>query len=186
MDKLKINLIPPELKELAKKDAKRSLVNRISVLLLGVLVLITAGILGVVIYQSVSLSVLNASIEQERLRVNSFKDREAVVRLLKNRIDTINQFTGNRYKQGEIFNIMISLFPPDVVLKSILVNKTSSVAISGETEDTRALQNFFNNLTDPRVNEGKIASVNIESLSQSQTGGIRFDLKVNLAQGVNP
>lgn len=186
MDKLRINLIPPELKELAKKDAKRALVNRISVLLLGVLVLITAGILGVVIYQSVSLSALNASIEEERSRINTFKDKEAVVKLLKNRIDTINQFAGNRYKQGEIFNMMVNLFPPDIVLGSIQVNKTSSVVISGETESTQALQNFFNNLTDPKTNEGKIASVTIESLSQSQRGGIRFDLKVNLAQGVNP
>lgn len=186
MDKLRINLIPPELKALVKKDAKRAFVNRISILLLGVLVLITAGILGVVIFQSVSLSVLNTSIEQERLRINLSKDKEAVVRLLKNRIDTINQFSGNRYKQGEIFNMMVNLFPEDVGLESIQINKTSAVVISGETEDTQALQVFFNNLTDPSKNEGKIASVTIESLSQSPKGGIRFDLKVNLAPGVNP
>lgn len=186
MDKLRINLIPPELKELAKKDAKRSLVNKISILLLGVLILITAGILAIVIYQSVSLGVLNASIEQERLRINSSKDKEVVVKLLKNRIDTINQFSGNRYKQGEIFNMMMNLFPPGIILGSIQINKSSSVVISGETEDTLSLQNFFNNLTDPKTNEGKIASVKVESLSQSQRGRIRFDLKVALAAGVNP
>ena len=186
MDKLRINLIPPELKELAKKDAKRILVNKISVLLLGVLVLITAGILAVVIYQNVSLGTLKASIEQERLRINSSKDKEAVVRLLKDRIDTINQFTGNRYKQGEIFNIIMNLFPQGIVLGSIQINKTSSVVISGETESTLSLQDFFNNLTDPKTNEGKITSVKVESLSQSQKGGIRFDLKVTLAAGVNP
>lgn len=186
MDKLRINLIPPELKELAKKDAKRALVNQISILLLGVLILITAGILGVVIYQSVSLGALNVSIEQERVQINLSKDKEAVVKLLKNRVDTINQFSGNRYKQGEIFSMIMNLFPAGIVLGSIQINKTSSVVISGETENTESLQNFFNNLTDPKTNEGKIASVKVESLSQSQRGGIRFDLKVTLASGVNP
>lgn len=186
MDKLRLNLIPPELKELAKKDAKRVLVNKISILLLGVLILVTACILAVVIYQSMSLGVLKATLEQERLRINSSKDKEAVVRFLKNRIDTINQFTGNRYKQGEIFNLMMNLFPSGIVLGSIQINKTNTVVISGETENTEPLQNYFSNLTDPKINEGKIASVKVESLSQSQIGGIRFDLKVTLAPGVNP
>ncbi|HLC88379.1 MAG TPA: PilN domain-containing protein [Patescibacteria group bacterium] len=186
MDKLRINLIPPELKELAKKDAKRVLVSKISILLLGLLVLVTSVILSVVIYQSVSLGALKAAIDQERLKINSSKDKEAVLKLLKNRIDTINQFTGNRYKQGEIYTMMMKLFPPGIVLSSIQINKTPIVTITGETDDTLSLQDFFNNLTDPKTNEGKITSVKVESLSQSQKGGIRFDLKVNLAAGVNP
>lgn len=186
MDKLKINLIPPELKELAKKDAKRSLVNKISILLLGLLIMVTSGILAVVVYQNMALGALNTSLGQERAKLDSVKDKEVVVKLLKNRIDTINQFTTNRYKQGEIFNIMMSLLPPGIELGSIQINKTPAVIIAGETEDSEVLQTFFNNLTDPKINDGKITLVTVESLSQSQTGGIRFDLKVNLAAGVNP
>lgn len=186
MDKLRINLIPPELKELAKKDAKRSLVNKISILLLGVLVLFTSGVLSVVVYQNMTLEALNVTLGQERSKLESVKDKEVVVKLLKNRIDTINQFTTNRYKQGEIFNTMMSLLPPGIDLGSIQINKTPSVIIAGETGDSEVLNNLFNNLTDPKINDGKITSVTVQSLSQSQNGGIRFDLKVNLAAGVNP
>lgn len=184
MDKLRINLIPPEIKERAKKDAKRLLVNKISVGFLGLLILVTAGILGIVVYQKASLGQVSSSIEQEKNKINSFRDTEAVLKLLKNRVDTINQFTENRYKQGEIFNLITGLFPQGVQLESLQINKTAKVVVSGQTPDTDSLQQFFNNLTDPKTNEGKITSVKVENLNKTQLGGIRFDLTINLAGGV--
>lgn len=184
MDKLKINLIPPEIKEIVRKDAKRILINKVSIGLLGLLIFLTAVILAVVVYQKASLNKVNSSIEQTKAQINKNVDKEAILKLLKNRLDTINQFTENRYKQGEVFKLISSLFPPGITMDSLEIEKTSKVAISGSTEGTTSMQNFFNNLTDPKMNEGKIASVSIESLSLSQKGGIRFDLKVNLSEGV--
>ena len=68
MDKIKINLLPPEIKEQAKKAAKQNLVSRISIGLLGLLILVTSIILGVVIFQGAEINNLNASIEQEKKR----------------------------------------------------------------------------------------------------------------------
>src|SRR3989344_2808936 len=161
MDKLRINLIPPELKELAKKDAKRSLVNRISILLLGVLILITSGILSVVVYQSMVLDSLNDSLAQEVSKLDSVKDKEVIVKLLKNRLDVINQFTSSRYKQGEIFNIITNLIPPGIKVASIQINKTPVIVITGETEDSQIFNSLLGNLTDPKINEGKITSVGV-------------------------
>lgn len=183
MDKLKINLIPPELKAGAKKDAKRILVNKISIGILGLLILMTALILSVVIYQKTTLNNINASLEQIKSQITANSDKEVVLKLLKNRIDTINQFTENRYKQGEVFKLITGLFPAGILMDSMQIDRTSKVAVSGTTESTVSMQNFFDNLTDPKTNEGKIASVNVESLSLSQKGGIRFDLKINLTEG---
>lgn len=184
MDKIKINLLPPEIKDKAKKEAKQSLINKISIALLGVLILITSSILAVVIFQGVSVNLLSTDIEKEKSRIQGEKDAEAVVRLLKNRIDTINQFTTKRYKQREVFDLIIGLFPQGVVLDTVHVDKSTTVIIVGQTDTTVLLQNFFNNLTDPKINEGKIASVTVESLNRNQLGKINFELSVHLAQGV--
>lgn len=183
MDKIKINLIPEEIKEKAKKEAKQALINRISIAFLGLLIIATSGILATVIYQGATLSSLNVEIEQEKSRVSSYKDVEAVVNLLKNRIDTINQFTNKRYKQRDVFDLITSLFPVGVSLESIQIDKTSKVVISGETENTGALKILFDNLVDPKSNEGKIALVTVNSLNRTQQGKISFELNVILSEG---
>ncbi len=180
MDKLKINLIPPEIKEKAKKDAKRSVINRASIGLLGVLILVTSGVLLVSIYQSVTLQGLNTGIEQEKAEVTALKEKEAVVFFLKNRIDSINKFGLTQYTQTELFSMITGLFPEGVNLISLQIDKSDKVLIQAETKVTNALDVFFNRLTDPTTNDDKISSVSVDSLSKSQNGIIRFSLTLNL------
>lgn len=180
MDKLKINLIPPEIKEKAKKEAKKGLIIRISVGLLGVLILATSGILATIIYQSVTVRSLNSQLEQEKSRIASLKDKEAVVYFLKNRIDTINKFSATRYTQSEIFELITLLYPKGVNVTSLQIDRSKKVQLQAETTDTTSLDNFFQNLTDPKVHEGKIASVSVEGLNKSKAGLIRFNLIINL------
>ena len=181
MDKLKINLIPPEIKENAKKEAKRSFLVKVSVGVLGLLILFTSGILAVIIFQNVTLEALEADIEQEKNRIGTLRDKEAVVFFLKNRLDTINKFAGGQYKQEEVYELISSLISENIVLASLQIDKTDVVALQGDTNSTLALENFFNNLTDPEMNEGKIASVAVESLSRSQNGKIGFNLEIKMS-----
>lgn len=180
MDKLKINLIPPEIKEKAKKASKRSLVIRVSIGLLGLLILLTSGILSVIIFQSVTLQSLNSNLEQEKAKVANLKDREAVVYFLKNRIDTINKFSATRYSQSEIFELITSLYPEGLNVLSLQIDRSKKVQLQAETSSTKSLDDFFQNLTNPKVNEGKIASVSVEGLNRGQSGVIRFNLIINL------
>lgn len=180
MDKLKINLIPPEIKEKVKKQAKRVLITKISVALLGVLIVITSLILGGVIFQKAQLQGLNSIIEQEKQQIGALKDKEAVVIFLKNRIDTINQVTDGHYKQDETLELITGLFPDGVNLGSLQIDKSSIAIVSGDTFDTLLLQQLFDNLTDPQTNDGKIASISVESLNKNASGKIRFDLQINL------
>lgn len=181
MDKLKINLIPPEIKEKAKKEAKRTLLVRISVGLLGVLILITVGILVIIIIQNATLQSLNAELEQDKSEIGSLKESEAVVFFLKNRIDTINRFSNTSYKQGETYDLISNLIPEGIELSYLQIDKTESVGMQGETNTTSALNIFFTNLMDPSKNEGKIAKVSVESLSRSQDGRLIFDLKITMS-----
>lgn len=184
MDKIKINLIPEEIKAKAKKEAKQALVNKISIALLGLLIITTSGILATVIFQGTTLNSLNERIEKEKFEVQRYKDVEAVVNLLKNRIDTINQFSNKRYKQRDVFDLLTSLFPKGVSLQSLQIDKTTKVVVSGQTDETSSLKNLFDNLVDPKINEGKISSVTVNSLNRSQQGRINFEFNIHLAEGV--
>lgn len=184
MDKIKINLLPPEIKDKAKKEAKQALINKISVALLGVLILITSSVLAVVIFQAATVNFLNSDIQKEKSRIEGFKEAEVVVTLLKNRIGTINQFSTQRYTQSEVFDLITGLISPGIDFDSFEIGKSSKIAIRGKTDTTSALQTFFNGLTDPKTNEGKITSVTVESLNKNQVGKINFELTVQLADGV--
>lgn len=186
MDKLKINLIPPEIKEKARKQAKRSVIIRISIGFLGLLILITSGILGVIIYQNLTLQTLNAQLEQEKTRIATLKDKEAVVFFLKNRIDSINKYTANRYSQTEVLELLESLTPEGVNLANLTLDKNNRVALQGDTTSTLALDVFFNSLTDPKENEGKITKVSVESLGKTQSNKVRFSLVINMEGGSKP
>lgn len=179
MDKIKINLLPPEIKDKAKKEAKQSLINKISIALLGVLILMTSSILAMVIFQGGTVNLLNTEIEKEKSRIQNLSSAEAIVLLLKNRIDSINQFTNKRYKQREVYDLLTPLFPQGVVLKTIAINKTTKVAVTGQTDNTFPLQTLFDDLIDPETNQGKINSVTVESLNTNRAG-INFELTINL------
>ena len=180
MDKLKINLIPPEVKEKAKKEAKRTVISRVSVGLLGGLILLTSGVLSMTVYQSVSLRNLNSEIDQEKTKISALKENEAVIFFLKNRIDSVNTFAPTQYTQSELFDLITSLFPEGVGLTSLQIDKSNKVVLQGETGDTDSLDTFFGLLKDPNSNEGKISSILVDSLSKNPEGVIRFSLTLSL------
>lgn len=183
MDKLKINLIPPEIREKAKKEAKRSVLARISVGLLGLLILLTSGLLALIIFQNVTLQNLTREIDQERSKIVALKDKEVAVFFLKNRLNSINKFSSSNTKQGQNYDLINSLFPTGADLTSVQIDKTDKILLTGETTSAQNLDLLFDNLTDPKMNEGKIASVLVDSLSRTPNGIIRFNLSINMKGG---
>jgi hypothetical protein len=184
MDKLRINLLPPEIKEQAKKAAKQNVINKISVGLLGLLIVITGGILGVVIYQGTLINNLNNNITNEKNRIQSLGEAEAIVKLLKNRIDTINQFDTNSYKQGQVYELITGLIPRGIQVNVVKITKNPTVVLQADTDNTISLQNLLNDLVDPVKNQSKITSVTVESLNKNSAGKISFELTIHLAGGV--
>lgn len=181
MDKLKINLIPPEIKEQAKKEAKRTLMVRISIGLLGVLIVFTAIILVVIVFQNVTLQALTKQLDEEKSRISGLREKEAVVFFLKNRIDTINKYSNGFYTQEETFALITKLVPPEISVSFLQIDKTQTVSVQGDTQTADSLEVLFNNLMNPAQNEGKITAVSVESLSRSQSGTISFDLKITMS-----
>lgn len=178
MDRININLLPPELKESKKREKRRSLVTGLSIGLLVLMVLITGALLVVVVLQNRRITEANKNLENTKIEVNSYKQQEAIAVVLKSQLSTIDSLIKHEFPQAQAFNLINALTPEGIRIFSFSINKANKIVLQGETSDTFALETFFNNLIDPKFNEGKISKVVIDSLNRDRDSKIRFDLSI--------
>lgn len=180
MDRININLLPPELKEFKNRERRKSLIVRVSVGLLALMIVLTGSLLSAVVLQNVRISNANKRLEETKNEVNSYKEAEAIAVVLRTRIDGINTLMAKEFPQAEAFNLVNSLTPDQVRIFSFSINKTNKLALQGETNSTQSLSGFFNSLIDPKFNEGRISKVVVDSLNRDRSSRIRFDLSITL------
>lgn len=181
MDRLSINLLPPELKLNKKKQHKKNLIIRISVGILMLMILITSGLLSVSIYQKSQLEVESTALEKLKSQLGSYREQEVIAFLLRNRLSGITQAENKQFPQTQAFNLLTGITPLDVSIYAFKVDRSDKVNIQGQTNNTQALGELFINLTDPKVNVGKVSKVNLNSLNKSGADLYRFDLNVQVS-----
>lgn len=179
MEKISINLLPIELRAESKKNTKQSLAIRVSV---GILVLVIICSLGVLIWTFYLKSSLQES--SDRLAkvtqvIQDQKDKEGLAVILKSRLDIITKLTQKESSQTESFNLITSLLPSDIKMLTFTVDKTGVIRLTAFTTSLPSMQTFFNNLTDPKKNEGKIISTRVESLNKNLDGNYNFELSIS-------
>lgn len=180
MDRISINLLPPELKLSKKKEKKKQLAVRISVSVLVLMIIITGSLIGMSVMQSSSLETESRRLESLQTQVSTYKEAEGIAYLLKNRLSGIEQAAGRKFPQTEAFNMLTQLTPDLVNLYAFKVDKASKVNLQGLTDYPGALETYFTNLTDPKINEGKVTKVTVNSLNKGTTNTIRFDLNIGV------
>lgn len=185
MEKISINLLPPELKFEKSQEKKKALIAKISVLALIVMIGITAFGLSLRVYQKVEVSRLEGQIAGLKNSLSSLGETESMVTTLKGRLQSISQINTSDPKTMNAFNLIYQLFPQDIKVGSFTVDKTGQVQITGEAPTLGSLQSFFNNLTDPSLNQGKVKSIKINSLSKTTLTNIRFDITIALNESVS-
>lgn len=179
MEKISINLLPIELRAESKKNTKQSLAIRVSV---GILVLVIICSLGVLIWTFYLKSSLQES--SDRLAkvtqvIQDQKDKEGLAVILKSRLDIITKLTQKESSQTESFNLITSLLPSDIKMLTFTVDKAGVIRLTAFTTSLPSMQTFFNNLTDPKKNEGKIISTRVESLNKNLDGNYNFELSIS-------
>lgn len=179
-DKITINLLPVELTLSKKERSHRLLITRGSISFLVTVVVITAVILFLRIGQTVRLHSLNSKIDSSKNSIQSYKDREGLVTLLKSRLDGINSIIKLDPIQSQAFNLIISLMPEDIDIVEFKADRNGTIGLTGKTSSLYSLKTFFNNLTDSNINQGKITAVKIDSLSQRGENEVRFDLSIQM------
>lgn len=176
--KISLNLLPEQLKTSQKSKARFSLAKKASVTALVVMVILTSSLFAYTVFDSFKIKSASQELEQVKVEVDSYKDKEALAAVLKTRLDTINTISQTSSPQNTAFNLLTKIIPSDIRVRSLLVDKSSHATTSIESLSTGSLDNLFNKLTNPVVHDGKISKTQVESLSRSQTGIYRSELNI--------
>lgn len=182
MEKISINLLPPELGAEKKEQAKKRLIVNLSVILLVVTIIITASILGFELYQRLNLSQEDKKLQSVKSKIEALHEEEVLNFVLKNRLEAISRITQDESPQAQLFKMILAITPKEVRMLGFSMPKEDEISISADTSSNNALDQFFNNLTDPVKNEGKISKSQINTLSLGSTGRIKLELTINLSK----
>lgn len=179
MSKISINLLPVELRAETMTRAREAFILRLSVVSLVVMLTVTSAILAFRFFQSTQNQKLAIQIRAVKEKITSLAEREQLSVILRQRLVGINSLISQDTPSAVSFNLVSSLTPPQVKIINFNADKGGKVLLDGETGELTALKLLFDNLTDPKKHEGRIASTRVESLSRSKDR-IKFALVITL------
>ncbi len=177
MEKVDINLLPTEVSEQQIKQSKFNRVQSISIGILLLLILVTSMTVALRVIQSNNLKKMQNNVTNLEEKISSFKDKEAAVVVLKNRVNAIKELLNVPHKQTSMFNLITDQFAPGVSASSVTVDRGGNVTISLTTTNSGALEQELNLLTSDEYFK-KIAKIDVESLAGSREGSYRVNLKI--------
>lgn len=183
MNQILINLLPVELRANNTESKKKSLLVRLSIGWLLIMVVATVGLLSFRFIQNNQIQNLNGQVNEAKQKVNTFKPQEELVLVLKQRIKGISEIISQESAPSQAFNIITSLTPAQVRIVSFSTDRSGNIVMEGQADNLNTLKELFDNLTDPKRNEGRIASSRVESLSQGASDQVRFNLTIVLNKG---
>lgn len=175
--KSSINLLPNEYAVTEKQQKKIGLIQTISVVFMLILFLSASVIVALRIFQSKNLSTAQQKTKEEEAAVLQFKDKEASLFVLKNRLNTITQLLKSPSKQLAMYSFLEGIVPANVNLTSISADKSGSVTISALAPDEEALDSMMTVLTNEAAFE-VFTQIEIENLARGKDGTFRLNLKV--------
>src|SRR5690348_16787300 len=104
MDKININLLPTEFTKSLIDQSKFRSVQAICVVFILALVFLAISIVAVRFLQSKNISESQDQLKEVQGSIQSLKDKEVALTVLKTRITTIDKLTENPSKQKSIYN----------------------------------------------------------------------------------
>lgn len=176
--KIAINLLPPEIRAQELKRAKFYKIQFAGIVVILIMVFLSSLTVVLRILQSRNIIQAETKLAQAQQRVSDFKDTEASLFLLKNRLTVIDQFLGVSSEQSLMYKLMDKLIPPSVVVNGVGVDKAGDIVFLAMVPDSKGVDDLINNLISKENNEDKISDISIENLSRSREGFYRISLKI--------
>lgn len=174
MEEININLLPAEDALRQKKASRFLLVQTISTALLLGLIFLTSATFALRVLQGQNISKVESLARKEELRVGEFKDKEAALYVLKNRLSAINNIVKTSGTQADVYDLVVSDLPPSVVATSVSIDKVGNVIESLIVPDGRTLDNLLAKFLD------QAQKIEVESLSRGRDGIYRVNLKIQM------
>lgn len=181
MNKLSINLLPPELNISTQNSVKKKLIFRTSVVFLSLTILTTIVLLSLVLGSNVKLNKIEDTYVLLKDKLALLKENEYFASILKGRLTSINSVVQKPSSEVDAYNLITLLMPQGIIMQNFSLDKSKKILLSAETSNPVLLDNFFNKLTDPKSHDGRIQSTKLTNLNVG-AGRIKFDLMVLLAK----
>lgn len=175
-----INLLPEEILVLEKQKSKKSKINKLTVLILSIMVVITGSILIYSFLKTQEAKKLKEDLTVAEQQVNNYKSQEGYLSLVKKRLGSIKNIRAKENKEVETFNLVDKLLPKELSVTELAVSKDGGVNITAETFSPIMISNLINDFLSPEKNSSKISSLKIDSISRTPFGDYRFGVSTNV------
>lgn len=178
MSSVSINLLPKEFRIDKKAQKKFQVVQRISIVILLILIFLATTSSALRILQSQGISKLTEEAMQKEDKVSSLKENEVTLVVLKNRLSSINKVLTTSTNKALVYKQILNSFPANVTISSVSVDQSGNVNMSIIAPDVESFENVFIALTSREFFEN-ISRIEFESLSRTREGIFRSNLKIS-------
>ncbi|MBI2020286.1 hypothetical protein HYS94_02590 [Candidatus Daviesbacteria bacterium] len=175
---ININLLPQEFTFERSKKVRFFKIQALGVAILLFFIFLSSLTVALRILQSRNIDLVRTKLSAVEQRITSEIDKQGSVLLVKDRLNTINQFLGVSSEQASIYKLITSLIPAGVLVSNMSIDKNSDVTLQITVPDANSLDNLISSLLNTEKNEGKITKIDVENLSRAQGGIYRVGLKV--------
>ncbi|MDO8498442.1 MAG: hypothetical protein Q7S44_01525 [bacterium] len=177
VSKVAINLLPPEILQQRRHDARLIAINRISVGVLIVLIFFTSATLTLRFTQNNKLQKSEQALVYAQSQISQLGNKEANIAFLKQRLATIESLQGADITTRAVFNLILSALPSGVQITDLSIDKKGKVNISLTSGSLESIDALLASLT-RQENDDFVARIDLDGLSVSKGSLYRLSLKI--------
>lgn len=178
MSGVSINLLPSSSRVDQKAQKKFQIIQSSSIAFLLVLIFLASVFTAVQILQNQRVANLKNQAKLYEEKVLSFKDKEAQLFILKDRLSLIDKITKeSKVSSSIVYRSFLSYIPSGIKISSVVVDRSGNVITSIVAPEILSLEQLLNNLTsEESFNE--ISKVDVDNLSRARDSSYRAIIKV--------
>lgn len=178
MKGISVNLLPQEIILQRHQSAKYYLINKISIIILAVMIFLASTTLSLRLSQNFALRKVNQDVAYAQEKITSMQSKEEQLVTLKTRLGTIKTLKSGDAKKRSLFNLIVSLAPDSVGITEVTIDRNGNMLLSFVTPKVEDIEIMVSSLTDKEKNMGLISKVELEGLSVGKENIFRVNLNV--------
>ncbi len=180
-----INLLPEQFQERRRKAGARRLSVFGAVALLVGVVAVTVGVLAFKAVLAAEIGGLEKSIGDEKAKIVSQKEVELKALTLEKKLAATVKTLREANHYSELLSTLAGTVPGEISLLDLQLSSPTKFSLSGTAGDYVSLARFIRALVDPSRGGKIFADAGVRSVDlDSQTGGARFALELEIRKGV--
>lgn len=176
--KVSVNLLPPEILLQRKHDSKLIVANKLSILVLIILIFFTSATIALRLAQNNQLQSSREALASAQNVVTGLGSKEESLLVLKQRLGQIDTLLGEDTKRKSMFNMLVSLTPSDVGISEVSVDKNGAILASFNSFSLPSVETFLEDMTDSQNSSDLIKKIDLEGFSLSKGNVYRFSLRI--------